>query len=138
MAVADRAVILRAGLVYFAVVFAAGFLLGVVRVTFLVPRAGERVAELAEMPVMLAVIWCAARFTARRFALPRTSGVRLTVGGFALVMLLGAEVLFAVVAQDRRPAEYIASRDPVSGTVYLAMLAVFAAMPWFQVRAKRR
>jgi hypothetical protein len=38
--------IIRAGLVYFAFVLGAGFVLGVVRVPFLVPRIGERWAEL--------------------------------------------------------------------------------------------
>jgi hypothetical protein len=47
---------IKAGLAYFALVFGAGFVLGVLRVSFLVPRFGERIAELGEMPLMLAVI----------------------------------------------------------------------------------
>ena len=44
------------GFAYFALVFGAGFVLGVLRISFLVPRFGERLAELAEMPLMLLVI----------------------------------------------------------------------------------
>ncbi|MCK7494493.1 MAG: hypothetical protein MZW92_27450 [Comamonadaceae bacterium] len=43
--------------------------------------------------------------------------------------MVAAEVLLAVVLQDRTLGEYVASRDPVSGSVYLAMLALFAVMP---------
>lgn len=41
---------IRSAAVYFGIVFGVGFLLGVVRVPLLVPRFGERAAELAEMP----------------------------------------------------------------------------------------
>lgn len=41
-----------AGLAYFAVVFAAGFALGVLRVLFAMPILGETVAVLFELPVM--------------------------------------------------------------------------------------
>jgi len=40
--------IIPAGLAYFAFVLGAGFVLGMSRVPFLVPRIGERWAELAE------------------------------------------------------------------------------------------
>jgi hypothetical protein len=119
----------RAALTYVALVFGTGFLLGAIRVTLLVPRLGMRTAELIEMPFMFVAIVLAARFVNRRFALS-TAGVRLGTGLVALGLLLGAEVLLAVVLQDRSLGAYIASRDPVSGTVYLAMLAVFALMPW--------
>ena len=120
---------IQAGIGYFALVMAAGFVLGAIRVPLLVPRLGERYAELMEMPVMLAVIVMAARFIARRFALPDTASVRLGVGFVALALLLAAELLLAAVLQDRPLRDYIASRDPVSGGVYLAMLGVFAVMP---------
>jgi hypothetical protein len=45
--------ILKAGVLYFAVIFGAGFVLGLVRILWLVPRLGTRVAELLEAPIML-------------------------------------------------------------------------------------
>jgi hypothetical protein len=33
-------------------------------------------------------------------------------------------------------AEYVASREPVSGTVYILLLVLFAAMPALIVRSK--
>ena len=55
----------KAGLLYFALVFGTGFLLGPIRLLWLVPRFGTRIAELMEMPVMLVVIVLAARWTVR-------------------------------------------------------------------------
>jgi hypothetical protein len=42
--------ILKAGVLYFAVIFGAGFVLGLIRILWLVPRLGTRVAELLEAP----------------------------------------------------------------------------------------
>lgn len=122
---------IKAGLAYFVLVFGAGFVLGAVRVTLLVPRLGERIAELGEMPLMLIIILIAARFVVRRFAVPPSMPARLGSGLLALVLLLAAELVLAVVVQQRSLADYVASRDPVSGGVYLAMLVLFALMPAF-------
>jgi hypothetical protein len=126
--------VLMASAIYFGIVFGVGFLLGSVRVPFLVPRLGERFAELAEMPLMFAAIFLAAGHVVRKYgALIAQPGWWL-VGGISLAFLAAAELFFALVLTGRGIGEYIASRDPVSGSVYLAMLAVFAAMPWFRRR----
>jgi hypothetical protein len=121
--------ILKAGLIYFALVFGAGFVLGPIRLLWLVPRVGERVAELLELPVMLVVIVLAARWVVRRLALPSTAPRRLGMGGLALALMLAAEFGLVLGLRGLTPAEYFASRDPVSGTAYYASLLVFALMP---------
>ena len=118
---------LKASLTYFALVFGTGFLFGIVRVPFLVPRLGVRTAELIEMPFMFAAIFLAARYVVRRFALPASA--RLATGVIALALLLTAELALVIVLQRESLAAYIASRDPISGSVYLLMLGVFALMP---------
>jgi hypothetical protein len=128
----------RAGFSYFALVFCAGFLLGAIRVPLLVPRLGERLAELLEMPVMFVVILASARFIIRRFALPSAAAVRLGTGMLALGLMIAAELFLAALLQGRSLGEYVASRDPVSGSVYLAMLAVFALMPVILARLSAR
>lgn len=125
--------VLRPALTYFALVFGTGFVLGVVRVTWLVPRVGERIAELVEMPLMFIVIVFAARWVVRRFAL-RARSALLATGIAAVVLLLLAEFTFAVVLQARPLVDYITSRDPVSGGVYLALLLLMALMPRVLVR----
>lgn len=123
---------MRCAAAYFALVFAAGFLLGSMRVPLLVPRIGERFAELAEMPLMLVAIFLAAGHVVRRYGDRVASRDWLVAGVLALALMLIAELLLAVVLAGRGVGEYIAGRDPVSGSVYLVMLLVFAVMPWLR------
>jgi len=118
---------LKPSLSYAAMVFGVGFALGATRVTLVVPRIGVRWAELLEMPFMLVACFLAARFVVRAWGpLERSQG--LAVGLLALAWLLLAEICL-VLAQGISMAEYVASRDPVSGTAYVLSLALFAAMP---------
>ncbi len=124
---------IRWGAVYFAVVFAVGFVLGIVRVGLLEPRLGTRWAELAEMPLMFLAMWLASRWVVRRTGDPLATPAftrldYMGIGAVALGLLLAAECSL-VFLQGSSIAEYIASRDPVSGSVYAAMLILFAAMP---------
>jgi hypothetical protein len=119
----------QAGLAYFAIVLGAGFVLGTVRVPFLVPRIGERWAELSEMPIMATIIYLAAGFILRRFPEIASSSRSLMAGVLALALTVAAELALATVLQDRTLTEFIASRDKVSGSVYVALLLVFAIMP---------
>ena len=120
---------LKAGLLYFALTFAAGFVLGTVRVLWAVPAFGTRAAELIETPIMFAVSLLAARWTVRRLGVPPTAPRRLGIGLVALGLLLAAELTFVLRLRGLSIGEYFASRDPVSGTVYIVMLAVFAILP---------
>jgi hypothetical protein len=126
----------QAGSVYFAVVFGAGFALGLVRVPLLVPRIGVRWAELLEMPFMLIVIVLAARFVTRRFALSAARPAALLAGLIALALLVTAELALALLLSGASPAAYIEGRDAVSGPVYGAMLMVFALLPWLLARRR--
>jgi hypothetical protein len=127
---------IKAGITYFAMVLGAGFIMGTIRVPLLVPRLGERMAELSEMPAMFVVILLSARFITRRFALPPRTAVRLAAGLLALGLSVLTELLLAALLQNRPVLEYIKSRDPVSGGVYLAMLVLFALMPLILARVQ--
>ena len=104
-------------------------MLGPIRVMWLVPRFGTRAAELMEMPVMLAVTILAARWIVRRPSLLPTLSKRLGVGIVALALLLMAELTLVLWLRGLTIHGYIASRDPVAGTVYIVMLGAFAIMP---------
>lgn len=125
---------LKAGVLYFALVFGAGFVLGVPRMLWLVPRLGTRTAELMESPIMLVVIFLAASWVVRRFSLPPTVAARLGPGLVALSLLLAAEFTVVLKIQRLTLAQYIAGRDPISGAVYILMLLAFAMMPFLVAR----
>jgi len=120
---------LKAGVLYFALVFGAGFVLGPVRIFWAVPRLGVRAAELVEAPIMFLVIVLAAKWTARRLAVPESVGSRLSMGCIALGLLLLAEFTLVLWLRGMSIAEYFAQRDPVSGVVYCLMLGILALMP---------
>ena len=124
-----------AGFVYFAIVLGTGFVLGVFRVPILVPRMGERWAELAEMPIMATVIFLAAGYILRRFPEICFPGRSLVAGFLALALAVSAELGLAVVLQSQTIPEFLSSRDKVSGSVYLALLLVFAIMPRIRLRS---
>jgi hypothetical protein len=126
--------ILKAGVLYFVLVFGAGFVLGTIRMLWVVPNFGTRTAELMETPVMLMVVILASRWTVRRLAVPFTPSRRLAVGLIALGLLLVAECTVVLWLQGLTIGAYLASRDPVAGTVYLIMLGVFALMPLLVAR----
>ena len=122
--------ILKAGVFYFALVFGAGFVLGAIRIMWVVPRFGIRMAELMETPIMFGVTILAARWIVRRLAvLPKVSS-RLGMGCVGLGLMLVAEFTLVLWLRGLSISEYLASRDPVSGTVYYVMLGVFAIMPF--------
>ena len=127
---------LRPGVLYFVLVFGAGFILGPIRVLWLVPRLGERWAELIELPVMVVAIVLAARFVVRRLAVPPTTPARLMMGGSGLVLTLAAECALVQWLRGMTPADYFSSRDPVSGTAYGATLLFFAALPLLLARRR--
>lgn len=126
--------VLKAGVLYFALVFGAGFTLGPVRILWVVPRFGTRMAELMEIPIMLLVIIVSARWIVQRLGVPSTTSHRLGIGCVALSLLLVAEFTLVLSLREMSMSEYFASRDPVSGTVYYITLMVFAAMPLFAGR----
>jgi len=125
---------LKAGALYFALTFGAGFMLGAARVLWLAPRLGERTAELLESPVMLVVTIFAARWVIRRLRVPLAPAVRLGMGLVALALLLSVELSVVLWLRGLTIDQYFARRDPVAGAVYVAMLAVFAVMPLLVAR----
>jgi hypothetical protein len=126
--------ILKAGVLYFALVFGMGFVFGTVRVLLVEPQVGVRMAELMETPFMLVVTIVAAKWIIGRLALPTTLFSRLGMGFIALGLMLVAEFAFMLKLRGLSISEYLATRDLVSGTVYYIMLVVFAIMPIFVSR----
>jgi hypothetical protein len=122
---------LKAGVLYFSLVFAAGFVLGTVRTLWLVPRVGVRTAELMEAPIMLGVSILAARWVVRQASIPPLWPRRLAIGCTALGLMLLVEFTVVLWVRGMTIRGYFESRDPVSGTVYFLTLGAFAVIPMF-------
>lgn len=120
---------LRYGIVYFALVFGAGFVLGTIRVLAVAPRIGARYAELIEMPVMLAVIYLAARFVVSKMHPAKSTLPFLVTGLVALALLLAIEFTLVLGLQGISLEQYLDSRDAIAFGAYLASLIVYALMP---------
>ncbi len=69
--------ILKAGALYFVLVFGAGFALGTVRTLWILPSFGTRRAELMEAPIMFVGIVLSARWVTRRLAVSPSFAGRL-------------------------------------------------------------
>lgn len=112
-----------------ALIFAAGFVLGSLRVPVLAPRLGEVVPVLAEVPGMLSLSWRVARRTIARFAVPSVPAVRLAVGVLAFALLMAAEVVLGLWGFGRSFAEVAAGMASAAGLIGLAGQAGFGLMP---------
>jgi hypothetical protein len=92
--------IMTAALVYFAAIFALGFVFGVARTLALqaTPAMDRTTAVLVELPLILAASWLIAGFVIRRFHVPKDWRARLAMGALALALLLAAEAILSLAA----------------------------------------
>jgi hypothetical protein len=127
---------LNAGVLYFALVFAAGFVLGTIRTLWAVPRLGVRTAELMEAPIMLGGAILAARWAVRHVGIPPLWPRRLAMGCIALGLMLLVEFTLVLWIRGMTVCGYFETRDPVSGTVYFLALGAFAVIPIFVGRPR--
>lgn len=122
----------RAGLVYFAIVFAAGFALGTLRVLVVAPRIDELPAVLAELPVLLGVSWIACGYAIRRCDVGATFDARGAMGLVAFGVLMAAEFLLASAGFGRSLAEHLSLYAEPAHALGLVAQMAFGAMPLFR------
>lgn len=125
---------LIAGIVYSAVVFAAGFVFGTIRTIVLAPAIGPLAAVIVELPFMLAIAWFACRRIVRRFAVPADSAPRWTMGTAAFALLMIAEYLLAIALAGTSLPAYLAQYTTAPGLFGLAGQVMFATFPAVQTR----
>lgn len=125
-----------AGAVYFLVLFAAGFVLGALRVLLVAPRLGEIAAVLLELPLMLAASWAVCGFLTRRVAVAADFTQRAIMGltGFALLML--AEIALGLFGIGRTLEMQLAALAAPAGMIGLAGQIGFGAIPLLQARLR--
>ena len=103
--------ILKPGVFYFALVFGVGFVLGTIRIMWVVPRFGTRIAELMETPIMFVVTVLAGRWIVRRLAVPPKASRRLGMGCVGLGLMLVAEFTLVLWLRGLSISDYLASQD---------------------------
>lgn len=120
--------IVTKALVYFAAVFATGFVFGVVREVWLVAAVGRSTAVYLELPLMLIVSFTVARAVVRRtHGSIRSDTAR--IGLLALVLLLVAEAVVGLMVRRMSWAEYMAHFGTGEGAASLAAYVMFGLMP---------
>jgi hypothetical protein len=129
---------IRVAVVYFLLVFGAGFALGTARVLLVAPAIGSRAAELLETPLMVAIVAFVARRVTRRYAQWLYGPAWLHVGLLACGLMLAADIGVGVMLRDMTVREALFERDPLAGTAYYLALGYLALAPWLAARAQRR
>lgn len=86
---------------------------------------------------MLLISLGAAHRVTRHFSTPDETVRRLVMGGLSLIFLLLSESVLTRWARGISFQQYLADKDPVSGTAYGVSLAIFALMPVFVNRNVR-
>jgi len=117
------------GTIYCGVVFAAGFVLGAMRVFVLVPTIGDLAAVLVEMPFILGISVFVASRLIGIMRVGDTIAERLTMGASALALLLVVETGFAMVLTGQPLTQQLATYGRLDKLVGLAGQIVFAALP---------
>ena len=119
---------LKAGVIYFLLVFAVGWILGPIRELWAVPRFGRIAAILSEAVMLLAMI-VAARWVIRRFHVSRTLPATISMGIVAIGLLLPAEIVGVHWVRGLSVRDYLTGFLTAPGVVSLLMFLLFAAMP---------
>lgn len=121
--------IASASVLYFAVVFGTGMLLGPIRVFWLEPRLGKSIAVLCEMPFLLAAMVLAARWLPGQARISGARGSLAAMGVGALILQQIADFTVGAMLRGLTPAEQLQNFGTPAGMIYAVALALFVAMP---------
>jgi hypothetical protein len=125
---------IRAGVLYFAIVFTAGFLLGALRVFIILPIIGGLAAVALELPVILFISWLACRKLVTQLSVPALASHRIAMGASAFAMLMLAELALSVLVFSRSGPEFLADLRTPPGLLGLAGQIAFALLPLAQLK----
>ncbi len=123
---------LGAGLVYFAIVFAVGFVLGTIRTVFVTPHFGALTAVLIELPFILTASWFVCRWVLRQFGLPAVFAARAVMGVSAFILLILAEYALAAAFQGQSVITFVCALATLDGATGFAGQILFALFPVVQ------
>lgn len=127
---------LRVGILYFGIIFAVGFVFGVLRTLALEVFSGATRlgAVLVEVPIILSIAWIVCGALMQRWKITRDGGAAIAMGVTALTLLLLAEVGLSLVLTGLSLKQHIALYSQAAHFTGLAGQCFFAALPWPRVR----
>jgi hypothetical protein len=123
--------LLRNAVVYFLIVFAAGWVLGPIRIFIVQPALGSMAAVSIEAPIMILVSWLAAR---RVFGAGYEAGALAAAGLIALSLLIGAEYASAVLLRHETAMQFFAGFANPEGFITLDAFLAYSLMPILAAR----
>ena len=126
---------LRFAVAYVGAVFAAGVVLGVLRILWLAPAVGPWAAVALELPLMLGFSAVVAGRLLQRWPLAR--GPAALAGGLALLLLLAAEAGVSLLA-GRDLAAHWALYRAAEAQLGLAGQLVFGLLPALRANKKHQ
>lgn len=121
--------IAAASVLYFAVVFGVGMLLGPIRVFWLEPRLGKSIAVLCEMPFLLTAMVMAARWLPGQTGISGARGPLAAMGVGALILQQMADFTVGTLLRGLTPSDQLQNFETPAGVIYAVALLLFAAMP---------
>lgn len=114
---------------YWAIVFAVGFAMGILRTLLVVPHLGEIYAELLEAPFLIFASWWTARTLNKRRLLSLSQAEAIVAGTLAVLILIGAEISLTDLIRGVDFKTWYAERS-VPSTFLFSVLAIgFAIVP---------
>jgi hypothetical protein len=129
---------LSAGTAYFLALFTLGFILGTVRVLFVVPRIGLLGAVLLEVPLMLTAAFFLARWVVGRWQVPVAISARLVMALWFLVLLALFETLLGSAMFGQTLVEQWTALTTPAGLIGLTAQVIAALLPLVVGRGKRQ
>ncbi len=134
--------ILKPAFAYFALVFAAAFALGALRVTLVAPAIGALAAVALEVPLVLGLSWIVAGRVLHRWPMALAQGAAMSaamgaaMGALAFAFLMLAEFALAFILSGQTPLAYAATFAEAPGALGLAGQIGFALIPALRAYAK--
>ncbi len=123
----------KAGLAYFLIVFAIGFVLGTIRTLWLAPMIGPFPATLIELPIILTASWVVSGLLINRMQIAAVDRDRLMMGAVAFGILMVAEALLGLAFGRLLADQWSALQQP-AGLAGLAGQALFGLIPWIRLK----
>jgi hypothetical protein len=125
---------LKAGAIYFSLVFAFGFAFGTLRTLVIAPVVGDLIAVALELPLLLAVSWIACGWVLQRIHLPSRSYYRISMGAFAFILLMVAELTMSKLLAGRDLASHFSLYRTLPVFIGLLGQIAFAVFPLIRTR----